>query len=333
MHTKQPLFHASLRAQNSTKCRVLLKLICFAVFCSLLYATVQQANIGGDAVPELRFALQNCMVFTGPIESGGNESTTMPHQVQDMLSLVEHIFVISMYGCETRFSSQSLTSRSTCVHGKVLDECTPRKFITGGFLHAMKVTFTHAAIVTLSIDAGYKTIAVVEDDLSFLDRDLSREAAEKFARLLQSNAWNMIRFGFRPYFLQQNGVSPCPKGCRCTTGNEYGEHFCELKSPGCDMRSSDLYVLPSHNFLGLRDLLLDLKKTNTKRIIDVHPMRAYGNQWIFLPQISYQRKLDIPADYQVGAGALYVKKCVGPRPVPSLVSNQLVKETKRTAPA
>ena len=103
-------------------------------------------------------------------------------------------------------------------------------------------------------------------------------------------------------------------------------------SPGCDMRSSDLYVLPSHAFLGLRRLLLDLKKPNTKRIVDVHPMRAYGKQWIFLPQISYQRTLDIPADYQIGAGALYVKKCVGPRPVSPLVSNQLVMGTKRAAP-
>ena len=189
----------------------------------------------------------------------------------------------------------------------------------------MKVTFTHAAIITLSIEAGYKTIAVLEDDLAFVDRGLPSEATEKFARLLDdSNAWNIIRFGFRPYFLQHSGTSHCPSNCRCVTSKTYGEHFCELRNPGCDMRSSDLYVLPSHNFLTFRARLLDLRLPNTKRIVDVHPMRAYGNQWILLPQVSYQRTLDIPADYQVGAGSLFVKKCVGPRPVASSVTKQLV---------
>jgi len=67
---------------------------------------------------------------------------------------------------------------------------------------------------------------------------------------------------------------------------------------------------------------LDLKQANSKRIIDTGPMRSLANQWLILPQASIQAKLDIPMDYQIGLGALYVKKCVMPRPVPRIVSQQ-----------
>ena len=52
-------------------------------------------------------------------------------------------------------------------------------------------------------------------------------------------------------------------------------------------------------------------------------MRYFAKQWLALPQISIQIKLDIPVDYQVGLGALYAKKCVYPRPLSELVTRQL----------
>lgn len=321
---RKPTLRTSSRTKKSTKIRTAFKLICFGCLTgSLLFRVFLRADVGQVVALEHRDVVRTCVEFSGPVDSGANVSITMPQQVLAMLSLVEHIFVISLEGCNSRFPPW-VASRSTCIHGKVLDNCTPKKFTDGDFEHAMKVTFTHAAIITLSMDAGYKTIAVLEDDLAFVDRDFSFVAAEKFSQLLASNAWNMIRFGFRPYFLQLSGTSHCPSSCRCVTSYLYGEHFCELRNPGCDMRSSDLYILPSYNFLSFRERLLDLRLPNTKRIVDVHPMRAYGKQWILLPQISYQQTLDIPADYQIGAGALFVKKCVGPRPVASSVTKQLV---------
>jgi len=42
------------------------------------------------------------------------------------------------------------------------------------------------------------------------------------------------------------------------------------------------------------------------------------------PRASIQTKLDIPIDYQIGLGALYVKKCVMPRPVSKIASQQFL---------
>ena len=73
----------------------------------------------------------------------------------------------------------------------------------------------------------------------------------------------------------------------------------------------------------LRLKILDRTQANSKRIVDTRPMRQFAKQWLLLPQISIQTKLDIPVDYQIGLGALYVKKCVYPRPLPELVTKQL----------
>jgi hypothetical protein len=57
----------------------------------------------------------------------------------------------------------------------------------------------------------------------------------------------------------------------------------------------------------------------------MRPMRQFAKQWLLLPQISIQTKLDIPVDYQIGLGALYVKKCVHPRPLAEVVTRQVFK--------
>ena len=81
------------------------------------------------------------------------------------------------------------------------------------------------------------------------------------------------------------------------------------------MRSSDFYVISESAYEPLRLKILDLKQANSKRIVDTRPMRHLAKQWLLLPQISIQTKLDVPVDYQIGLGALYVKKCVHPRPL------------------
>ena len=84
-----------------------------------------------------------------------------------------------------------------------------------------------------------------------------------------------------------------------------------------------VYITDEKSYAALLSKVLDLKQTNSKRIIDTTPMRSFANQWLILPQSSIQTKLDIPVDYQIGLGALYMKKCVLPRPVPEIASQQL----------
>ena len=140
-----------------------------------------------------------------------------------------------------------------------------------------------------------------------------------FCRLL-----SMIRFGFRPYFIEKNSREPCPHRCRCYIKQKFAHEFCTLPSAGCDMRSSDFYIIHKKSYAPLLSKIVDIRQANSKRIIDTAPMRSLANQWLILPLASIQTKLDIPVDYQIGLSAVYVKKCVMPRPVPRIVSQQFV---------
>jgi len=215
-----------------------------------------------------------------------------------------------------------MLDRASCVIGAVLDACAPKVFVQGEHSHALKVTFTHAVIIQLAQDANHQHIAVIEDDIVLIPR-YQDDTITGFSSLLNSNLWSFIRVGFRPYFLQEAGAKPCPKQCRCEFRKEFGENLCEVRSPGCDLRSSDFYILSARFFEEFKDRLLDINEVDEKRVVDMYPMRSLGSQWLLLPQASFQRQLDIPVDYQIGIGALYVKKCAGPRPVPNSVSADL----------
>tara|TARA_B110000003_G_C16487841_1_gene472243 strand:- start:271 stop:852 length:582 start_codon:yes stop_codon:yes gene_type:complete len=186
----------------------------------------------------------------------------------------------------------------------------------------MKVSFTHATVLHLAQQAQHKHIAVLEDDVIIRHGAFTENLVRDFRALLASNAWGILRLGFRPYFLEKSSREHCPSKCQCHIKKNIGEQFCELSRVGCDMRSSDFYVIHENYYKLLRSKILDLRQANSKRIVDTHPMSHVIKQWLLLPQISIQTKLDIPVDYQIGLGALYVKKCVHPRPLPRLVTQQ-----------
>ena len=321
------LLPKKIRAKvNFSFTRVLVKisiLVCFTGRLCFKNSSIRTAPVSDRNYDALSNLVESCAPFVHAVESNSDDSGTLPEVLVEMVSLADHVFVMSLEGCATKLPS-ALTTRSSCIHGKALDKCIPQEFVTGGHLHAMKVTFMHAAIIQLSINAGHQSIAFIEDDIRFLARRLSATAVTNFKRLYWSDRWNFIRLGFRPYFLQDNGgATPCPRRCRCFLTDSFGEHLCELRAAGCDIRSSDFYFLHSRVFSSFRSRLLDLRQANSKRIVDVHPMRSYGRQWLLIPQVSYQNTSDIPVDYQVGTGALYIKKCAGPRPLPESVSVQL----------
>ena len=193
----------------------------------------------------------------------------------------------------------------------------------------MKVKFAHVVIIQLATDAGFRHIAIFEDDITLVGRNMSLTVRDNFQTLISSkNNWSFVRLGFRPYFLQKNADAHCPTKCRCQI-THYGDHLCRLKASGCDIRSSDLYVVNSLYFKKFQQRLTDLRMKNAKRIVDLHPLRSFSHQWLLIPQISYQRISDLPPDYQLGAGALFITKCVQPRPLPArlAMSSILVQQT------
>ena len=274
-------------------------------------------------------AVRSCPTFTSPMRNNTSTATRpVPKLISHMLSFVDHIYIISLHSCSLALP-ESLFSRTTCVHGKVLDSCAPREYLQGRQRgsHALKVTFTHAVTMQLAMNAGYSNVAIIEDDLEFISgrtEKFSKLVVSQFAALLHSKSWAIIRFGFRPYFLQTAGSKPCPKNCRCRISSKYGFHLCELRQHGCDMRSSDFYIIDANYIPIFQHAMLDRTRSNEDRIVDAYPMRSIRKQWFFIPQVSFQRVLDIPIDYQVGSGSLFIKKCVIPRPIPPSIAEQAI---------
>ena len=292
---------------KTTLALILMSLVCF------LWFPYGSDNLSGNNV-----AFERCSyseIFAPAQPTTGSEKT-IPLYVTHLLHEIEHVFLLCLHKCRTTLPRE-LLNQSTHVFGNRVDSCAPTRLISGKYVHALKVTFTHAVILQRSLEMDYRHIAVIEDDVLFLRRTVHREMMRGFTRLLNSRQWNLLRFGYRPYFLQEHGTQPCPLKCRCTMDKKFSEHFCHLKRIGCDLRSSDFYVISSRSFKAFQNMLLDIRLPETKRIVDVRPMRALSNQWLVLPQLSFQGKLDIPLDYQVGSAALFMTKCLHPRPLPN----------------
>ena len=264
---------------------------------------------------EVQEYLSRCSKHTIPVKGAEQLLDDFPTSLRHMLLQVDHIFIISYEACQTRLPS-ALASIATCMVGKLIDNCAPTILVKEPHVHAMKVTFTHAVTLHLARAANYTRVAILEDDLKLHERGSFAESLTGFSNLLISEAWSIIRFGYRPYFLQRNGLEHCPRQCRCYIRKEFSGHFCELRYSGCDIRSSDFYIIHSKYFAELQDQLINVAQPNSKRIVDVYPMRSFTQQWLVIPQVSSQKTLDIPSEYQIGLGALYVKKCARPRPLP-----------------
>ena len=304
-------WRASRRAYRTT-------LFCL-VICMCLFPIKNKNR--GLVQKRFREAVDACHGFSQPL-SVSNDAL-FSTQISEILLKIDHIFILSIDMCELKLP-RSFAGRASCVDGRKLDVCAPKEFIRGPYTHAMKVSFTHAAVLYLAQKASYRHVALIEDDVAVRHGIFSEHLLPDFSNIFYTSTWSMIRFGFRPYFLEKMSREPCPTKCRCYIKQNMAREFCKLPKSGCDMRSSDFYIIHKNSYAPLLSKLLDLKQANSKRIIDTAPMRSLANQWLILPQASIQTKLDIPIDYQIGLGALYVKKCAMPRPVPRIVSQQFV---------
>jgi len=283
----------------------------------LIYFTNNRLPLG-----TFRIAVEGCEGFSIPL--GLRNTSTFPAPIYQMLLELDHIFVLSLDFCSLQLP-KAFSGRATCILGGKLDSCAPSSFIRGPYVHAMKVSFMHAAVLSIAHTAQYKHVAVIEDDVVVRHGIFSESIVSDFHRLLHSPTWSIIRFGFRPYFLEESSIKRCPSRCRCKLQTQVAEEFCQLTSSGCDLRSSDFYVIHERLYTPLQAKILDLKQPNSKRIVDTSPLRHFTKQWLILPQVSIQATLDIPLDYQIGIGALFIKKCVYPRPLTRITSQQFLK--------
>jgi len=184
--------------------------------------------------------------------------------------------------------------------------------------HGYAVSMSHAAILARALDLRQDKIVIIEDDVTSLsfDRD-----ASPLRIMLQLNTWDIIRFSFRPYFVEKafahsniegtnfrDTMSSCPEECLCQVdpSNKQAK-FCKLRSEGCDLRSSDFYAVRSSAFHDLIRRMLDFE--NPLRVIDWYILQETGNQWLSLEPFTTQGHLDIPNGLQVAFHNTFVQQC------------------------
>ena len=59
--------------------------------------------------------------------------------------------------------------------------------------------------------------------------------------------------------------------------------------------------------------MLNLRLKNSRRIVDVVPLNSFSNQWLIMPQLAFQKTLDIPVLEQLELSHFYHTKCVRPK--------------------
>ena len=202
--------------------------------------------------------------------------------------LANHLYIICSE-CSTDIPS-TWRKKTSLIRGPELDKCLkalekPKQFRT---------SLSHEYVMRRAIKNGYRVVAIVEEDFMSRDIFVSDVALKQDIRALQivmqEMTWTTLRLGYRPYFIEQNiatmnsaqGFS-CPQFCRCQRLSRF---VCIMRDSGCDMRSSDFYLLnvsASHSIT---------RKLQNGEVIDMKAFQVVKNQLFAIPQISYQSGKD-----------------------------------------
>ena len=84
---------------------------------------------------------------------------------------------------------------------------------------ALKVSFSHAVIAAHALEVGhYSSIAIAESDAYLLTTP--QISSINLPRLISSEEWEIIRLGYRPFFIEDTRASlnkyVCPGHCLCS---------------------------------------------------------------------------------------------------------------------
>lgn len=176
--------------------------------------------------------------------------------------------------------------------------------------HNTRVTYSHKTFIQLAQLLSLKSVAVVEGDASsYKTIEVDMSALRSFKKLIDSNSWDIIRFGYRPYFLEEHimkGSDECPAECKCSStldGHSMGRMGCVITSSNCDIRSSDAYMLKESSFEQFK-LALD------RYSVDVEPMRVLPKVWYSLPQLAFQIDSAQSVEDQVRMAENFRRLCV-----------------------
>ena len=219
------------------------------------------------------------------------------------LSLAEQVYVLCVR-CDTFVVPDLLGGKTILVDGRVFDECDQADKY--GLDHYKRASLSHAAAVADAVNKKFKSVAVVEEDSvtpmkAGFGAPLSATDAFALKKALAADDWSFARLGWRQYTLEIAPQSACPPQCSCAMR---GEKLCFVAGSGCDLRSSDSYIISHRYFRWTLDQLIQGGTID----YDVLP-RAPGTL-LALPIFSAQKTLDTPVEHQAAVSELFMNRCL-----------------------
>jgi len=231
-----------------------------------------------------------------------------------LAALSDHVYVICMK-CDRIVLPLQWAGKVTTVHGADIDPCYGRAAAD----HWHKASMSHVHALLDAVKYKYKTVTIVEEDAITVRPDLVDANAEFDIDGLEQvikndSSWNTVRVGYRPFFFEQQSANvpvgsipnyACPVACKCH--ETATKSACIVREGGCDMRSSDFYMIRMSQSRTIR------KTVGAGSTIDMEALRNVHHQMYVLPQLSYQAHLDRTREQQMNMARRFRDLCFVPK--------------------
>ena len=224
-------------------------------------------------------------------------SSTARASGQIISQLADHVYIPCLI-CKHSQPLVGQIQNVTYVDVKRLDECLQIERLS----HYAKATVTHLHILeTVSKFTTYGSVAILEEDTVNLydsTKDVGPFPVTSLIDSLRKERWKILRLGYKPFFLRDNTkfrnmfplFKACPEQCKCF---KFHDKACLMPHGGCDMRSSDAYIIKRS---AISDLVQAISEGN---VVDVHAMRSITPQSFLVPQLNFQNGQSIEDDKQL----------------------------------
>jgi len=214
----------------------------------------------------------------------------------------EQIYILCMK-CSKLNVPEEWKGKVTFIRGADVDPCYGKN----GLNHWIKASMSHVHVYSDALLRGFDVITVMEEDAMTKDfTNTTEDRVDALVEAVKSNAdWSTVRLGYRPYFFEEQSMKhklpyACPVECRC---HELTEHACIMPHKGCDMRSSDFYLLRVPRGREIRS------KIYQGSTVDMEALQDVRNQLFVVPQLSFQEVLDRPEEAQFNMGNRFKSLC------------------------
>ena len=246
------------------------------------------------------------VAFTKPTVAALGQAVSHSNTVYRLTAnvFVDHVYILCM-NCDQIAVRPEWEGRVSLFSGAQFDACIDATHYS--LDHYLKATLSHAGVVSDAVRSQHKTIAVFEEDSSTIgsDTEFNEQDIGDYYNVVTRYPWNVVRLGWRPYTLELNYPQPCSASCACTF---QGKRVCTVDAAGCDLRSSDGYVMHSRAFAAFFEQLINWA------VVDTRALQSLSHQVLVHPMLSYQNHLDITPERQKELVRLFADSCVVHQP-------------------